>query len=101
MINEILVFGRLSPPAKAAVFTAGAISGVVVGAIAFIGAIGFFGDYYCYFVFIILISKIFQSGKKGFEVYQRVQQQKVVMTSSNPLYTPPITSGTNALYAAD
>ncbi len=89
------VFGRLSKPEQAAVLTAGAVAGVIVSGLVFVVVIAFAGMPH---FFRYLWSNDF-AGKKGYDMYMRVHTNQIRVAENNPMYNPPASSGTNALYA--
>jgi len=70
----------LSPAEKDAILAAGPIAAVAIAAVIFAALAGF-------------------GAKKGYDAWVRMRDERMGGAASNPMYTAPSGSGTNALYA--
>jgi len=77
--TEACGLAYLTAAQKSAVISAGVIAGVVIAAVIFAALAGF-------------------GGKKGYDAWVRMRDEKMGGAASNPMYAPPATSGTSALY---
>jgi len=66
---------------KAAIISGGAVAGVVIAAVIFAALAGF-------------------GGKKGYDAWVRMKDEKMGGANTNPMYEIPSGSGTNPMYAS-
>jgi hypothetical protein len=71
----------LTAAQRAGAISAGVIAGVVIAAVVFAALAGF-------------------GGKKGYDAWVRMRDERIGGAQGNPMYAPPKTSGTNAMYGA-
>jgi len=70
----------LTAAQKAGAISAGVIAGVVIAAVVFAALAGF-------------------GGKKGYDAWVRMRDERISGAQGNPMYVQPKTSGTSPLYS--